>query len=247
MRSLPRSLSIRLKIQRQDRSVGAIMAIVFDAKECSLGDLSSAVLGATETLFFSRIGSSLRKRNYVLGRYAAKIALRSALDEPELKAIEINRGVFEHPVVQYDRNTRWEVSISHSQSLAIALAYPVGHPMGIDIEYIDAAHEQTILSQLSENEIGWVKRHEARTGELATALWTAKEALSKALRTGLMSPIEIYNVVELHSIDSGVWEGSFRNFPQYKARVWIGTSYTLSIVLPKRSAFALKGELRSIL
>jgi phosphopantetheinyl transferase len=35
------------------------------------------------------------------------------------------------------------------------------------------------------------------------ALWTAKEALSKVLCTGLMSPVEIYNLSEFSRISSG--------------------------------------------
>jgi len=78
--------------------------------------------------------------------------------------------------------------------------------------------------------------------EISTALWAAKEASSKALRSGLMSPVEIYNLAEFRAIDSGVLEGVFKNFAQHKVRIWIGSSHALSIVLAKRSVISLEGN-----
>jgi 4'-phosphopantetheinyl transferase len=71
---------------------------------------------------------------------------------------------------------------------------------------------------------------------LATALWTSKEALSKILCTGLTSPIQIYSLAEFNLIRLGTWEGLFQNFGQYRAMASIGSSYALSIVLPRNSA-----------
>ena len=44
----------------------------------------------------------------------------------------------------------------------------------------------------------------------------------------------------------GGWEGVFENFAQYKARVWIGSSHVLSIVVPKRSTLILEEQLHNI-
>ena len=57
--------------------------------------------------------------------------------------------------------------------------------MGIDVEQRDPDRYDTISSQLSERESGWVKACVRDKLEVATALWVAKEALSKALRSGL--------------------------------------------------------------
>jgi 4'-phosphopantetheinyl transferase len=119
--------------------------------------------------------------------------------------------------------------------------------MGIDIEGIDAARAETALSQLSEQEAGWTEGKPANKLETAIALWTAKEALSKALRTGLMSPIEIYNLAEFRKIGPGIWEGLFLNFAQYKARVWIGSTSVLAIILPKKSTMLTDPDLSGIL
>jgi hypothetical protein len=57
-----------------------------------------------------------------------------------------------------------------------------------------------------------------------------------------MSPVQIYNLAEFQQIDSGVWEGCFQNFAQYKVRVCAGSCYALSIALPKRSMIDEVGD-----
>jgi 4'-phosphopantetheinyl transferase len=92
-----------------------------------------------------------------------------------------------------------------------------------------------------------VTRFGGNTLEIATALWTIKEALSKVLCTGLMAPIQVYNLTEFQPIDSGIWESLFQNFGQYKAVTWIGSSHVLSLVLPKRSSLSLECNVRDVL
>jgi 4'-phosphopantetheinyl transferase len=241
--NLPRTVSYPVKIHREGTCLSAMLVIAFHDFSCSCwSETASEILGTNETAYFSTLRFARRQETYLLGRYAAKVALSKVLAEPDLKAIEIERGVFEQPVVRCDGNGGWDVTISHAGSLAVVLAYPTGHPMGIDIERIDPAGRETILSQLSEQERKWLHLSVSQKLEIATGLWAAKEALSKVLRSGLMSPVKIYNLAEFHAIDSGVLEGFFENFAQYKARIWIGASYALSIVLPKRSVIGLEGN-----
>jgi phosphopantetheinyl transferase (holo-ACP synthase) len=114
--------------------------------------------------------------------------------------------------------------------------------MGIDLEQVDPGQHETILSQLSEREIGWLNLYPAERFQLASALWAAKESLSKVLRTGLMANIRVYDLAEFNLIDSREWEGFFENFAQYKGRVWIGSKHVLSIALPKRSTLIFGGS-----
>jgi 4'-phosphopantetheinyl transferase len=244
---LLRTVSDPVTIRRGNTHLAARLVLAYRDSSCPCLELAVQILGQPEWAYFSTLRFARRQESYLLGRYAAKVALTELLVEPDLKAIEIKRGVFEQPVVWYDRNARWEVTISHAEGLAVAMAYPAGHPMGIDIERIDSTHREAILSQLSEKETGWVDASVTDTLPIATALWTAKESLSKALRTGLMRPVNVYNLTQFSAVDSGIGEACFENFAQYKARVWIGSSYALSIALPKRSALAFEGNLRAVL
>jgi 4'-phosphopantetheinyl transferase len=212
------------------------LAFAFEREFVGLVQRAHHFLGPTESAYFSNLQFIRRQRSYLLGRYAAKLALGKLSGEPNLQSIEILRGVFDQPVVSHAGSTSFGVSMSHSATMAAALAFPTAHPMGIDIELIDPKHDQTLRSQLSAEEISWIRQADVSELELATALWTAKEALSKVLCSGLMSPIHIYNLSELRSIGHKFWEGSFQNFGQYRAVMWIEDSLGLSVVLPKRSS-----------
>jgi len=243
---LPRTLQYPITIRRGEMGLKAMMVIAFDDRSSTWMEAVTELLGENEAAYFSTLRFARRQGSYLLGRYAAKTALSSVLAEPDLRAIEIERGVFEQPIVRCGRNGRWEVTISHTEDLAAALAYPAGHPMGVDLEQIDPGQHETILSQLSEREIGWLNLHSADRFQFASALWAAKESLSKVLRTGLMANIRVYDLTEFNLIDSRAWEGFFENFAQYKARVWIGSNHVLSITCPKRSTLVLEEQLYNI-
>jgi phosphopantetheinyl transferase len=51
--------------------------------------------------------------------------------------------------------------------------------------------------------MNWVKAIGGNKPEIATALWTTKEALSKILCTGLMTPIQVYNLTEFQPLALG--------------------------------------------
>ncbi len=234
---LPRTVSHSLCIQRGETCLTAMLVMAFEDGPGSFTELAAEFLGPLETAYFSTLRSERRQKSYLLGRYAAKLALREPLSEPNPKGVEILKGVFEQPIVHSGGKGGWGVTISHSESLAVCLAFPAGHPFGVDVERIDQARQETIRSQLSPQEIAWVDSAPTDGQRVATALWASKEALSKVLTTGLMTPLHIYNLSEFSRIDSGIWEGWFQNFGQYKVRVWAGASYVLSIAMPKRSVF----------
>ena len=242
------SLPVRLyplDFRREEKRIRGALVLVFDDQAFSVNELAGEMLGPIEAAYFATLGLARRQRSYLLGRYAAKLGLGKLLPELDLRDIEVTRGVFEQPVVQ--GRAGFSVTISHTGSLAGALAYPTGHPIGIDIEVIEPARYQTILTQLSESEKRLIETSTADRYQIATALWAAKEALSKVLTTGLMSPIQIYNLAEFQRLDKGTWEGLFQNFAQYKVKVWIGSSYAFAMVFPKRSVLGLDDDLSSVL
>jgi len=241
---LPRAVSWPLTIQRGEAQLSAALAVVFDDQSLVLNELAGELLGPTELAYFSTLPLGRRRHGYLLGRYAAKLALRDLLQESDFRIIQIGRGVFDQPLVLFAQKQGWGITISHTDSLAFALAFPTGHPMGIDAERIDSTCLETRFSQLSERETEWIETANLkRKPGLATALWTSKEALSKILCTGLTSPIQIYSLAEFNLIGLGTWEGLFQNFGQYKAIASICSSYALSIVLPRNSVLGGAGDI----
>ena len=73
-----------------------------------------------EAAYFATLRHEIRQSSYLLGRYAAKLALSELFSEPDLQAIEVVRGVFEQPILQYPRNSGYGVTISHAGPVAVA-------------------------------------------------------------------------------------------------------------------------------
>jgi 4'-phosphopantetheinyl transferase len=88
---------------------------------------------------------------------------------------------------------------------------------------------------MSPVEREWARSAGADELALSTLIWTAKEALSKALTCGLMSPMEIFNLAGIYPLGRRIWGGLFQNFGQYKFIGWISRTVAMSVVLPKKS------------
>ena len=98
---LPRAVSWPLTIQRGEAQLSAALAVVFDDQCLVLNELARELLGPTEFAYFSTLPFGRRRQGYLLGRYAAKLALRDLLQESDLRIIEIARGVFDQPIVLF--------------------------------------------------------------------------------------------------------------------------------------------------
>ena len=70
-----------------------------------------------------------------------------------------------------------------------------------------------------------------------TQLWTAKEALSKALRCGLTCPVELL-ATEGAAFRGDAVTGRFRNFGQYRFESVLAGPFAFSIVLPRSSSLS---------
>ena len=117
-----------------------------------------AFLSEAETAQLGRFQFAAKKQGFLLGRLAAKRALGVLLEEPDLRCIEIGAGVHGQPLVRHPRAGSAEVSVSHSHGLAVAVAFPAGYPMGVDLETVSAIRAATIMGELaaSAQEQAWL-------------------------------------------------------------------------------------------
>jgi 4'-phosphopantetheinyl transferase len=169
----------------------------------------------------------------MLGRFAAKNALASLVGEEDYRSISIERGIFGQPIVRHQPSIGYDISISHNRRQAVAIAFDAGHPMGIDIEEFEPALYETLLKAVPGEETRfWDRRSENPNPELLLVLWTVKEALSKALRCGMMTPTSVLAIESLDRSGSCRYQSVFRNFGQYKALSWLSEGTVISIVLP---------------
>tara|TARA_B110000259_G_scaffold145630_1_gene164045 strand:- start:9843 stop:10556 length:714 start_codon:yes stop_codon:yes gene_type:complete len=184
-------------------------------------------LSKEEKNFYVSLSNMYQKDAYLLGRIAAKRAISHLVKIKDLKGFSILNGIFGQPVVSGVNISGIQISISHKNDMAIAVAFFDFTPLAVDLEKIRLGSLEEIKSQLSQSEVN----NFAHNDSMATLLWTVKESLSKALKTGLMTNLKIYEISELIRKDH-YYICYFRNFPQYKCYSYFFDDMVFSIIFP---------------
>ncbi|MFD2786748.1 4'-phosphopantetheinyl transferase family protein [Hymenobacter rubripertinctus] len=179
-----------------------------------------------------------RQREFLHGRMLAKrglAALGVATRAPEMA---IQPGCFGQPLVAGDGLHGHGISISHAGPAWVgALAFREQVPMGLDIELISQRPGRALATRLTATEHALI----ANQGEWgATALWAAKEALAKLLRTGLSSPFPLFEVTGLTAMN-GYCEVRFHFFPHLSAAVFHLGSAMLALAVPAAATVQADG------
>jgi phosphopantetheinyl transferase len=157
--------------------------------------LAHAALGSEERARWYDIPeTSPRRIDWLLGRLAAKEAARLHLVEsegwePALPDIGVVNDPLGRPRLAHVAGRRPlalpEISISHRDSLAAVLAVERGHRPGVDIERLQAERRSNGLDRgFDEAELKLGEKVFGGDGKIV--LWSAKEAVSKVIGTGLV-------------------------------------------------------------
>lgn len=181
------------------------------------------------------------RENFLVGRLAAKSALGAYLAEPDWRRIELVRGVFGQPVVNHAGACGVEVSLSHSAGLAVAMAFPREHPVGVDLQRVDESSAATVRNELKllPAERSWAQSGAVEETAALVLLWTVRESLGKALRCGLTCPLELLGAGEIRAAGEGVWESRYLSFSEFRCLSWVRAEFVLSIALPKATELLL--------
>jgi len=190
-------------------------------------------LHTQERNYYNTLTHEKRIRSYLIGRYVAKQAVAAVTGEVDLTNICIESGVFTQPIVVSGKQNI-QVSITHCEHCGAAIAFPEAHPMGIDIEKINPAKRYVLESQITENEQKQIRSREFSYDTGLALLWTAKEAISKVLKTGFMVPLQVFEISKIQLYDHYMIT-YYKNFAQYKAISFSINSYMCSIVCPLRT------------
>jgi 4'-phosphopantetheinyl transferase EntD len=228
---LDSSYKSALLLQRHDKQLTASLCVSrlpLDSLKVNTLDF----LHVKEQTYFTSLQYPKRQYSYLLGRFCAKHAISNYLQNKSLSSTLIENGVFNQPIVYHPFPTDVEISISHTDSMGAALAFPNAHPMGIDLEMINEAHVTTIKSQLTLIEQQKAALFSENEPLVCTLLWTVKEALSKALKCGFMISFELFEIEEIKHKENYV-ESSFKHFQQFKALSFPLAETVCSLVYPK--------------
>lgn len=156
-----------------------------------------AVLNPVERQEWKKLTGTIRSRSeWLLGRAAAKDSVRHLLRRKfgtSLGAADITiatdgkgrpivAGGWNGSLSQHPR-----ISIAHTQGLAVAVAIDAERKRtpGIDVELLREPEPSFLEGAFSASDLRLLPPGEAAFAEWALRLWCAKEALSKALGTGL--------------------------------------------------------------
>ena len=149
-----------------------------------------AWVGPREAQVLARIGVAKRRRDWRLGRFAAKEGLRRwllaaaqpACDPEEIEILAAADGAPE--VFLFGEALPVSLSISHSEGTALVVLGGPQTALGCDVEQVSARSARFVSDYFAPEEGAWVARHE-HEALAVTLIWSAKESALKALRAGL--------------------------------------------------------------
>lgn len=221
----------RLELLRPDRTEAAWLGAAKVEEFARIDEHIDDFLSNAERDAYRALVADRRRKSWLLGRVAAKRAAAASLETDDLRALEIARGIFGDPRLCVPMAHPPGLSISHAGPVAVAVAHPAGHVMAVDVEEVRPRQADAIASQLTPREVEWAGGDHPRL----TALWTAKEALSKALRCGLTAPFRLLETKDIVEDNVGCLTGRFENFGQYRFVARVEADAVLTLVLPFRT------------
>lgn len=165
-----------------------------------------------------------------------------------LRAFEIGNGERGEPVVRPDdlqsphlfatgatdggcKPPAHAVSLSHVNGLGVAVAFPAGAQVGLDLELIDVWRAETVRKgvPLSAEETAWLKVTALPEATALLLLWTVRESLGKALGCGLACKWETLALQRIEVVGEGICSGQFLHHPQFHCASWVGPEAVMSL------------------
>jgi len=215
-----------------------------DAFPCEPAVLADLILSPGEREHWNAMpGVEKRRHEWLLGRAAAKEAVRMLLEEKldlvlSPKEIEIAPDAYGRPRVKYcgagihacgGSPDPPSLSIAHSQGTAVALAVLNSCALvGIDLESLTRRREdfEAIAFSPDERRLLAALPPDSRQ-EWALRMWCAKEAVGKALGRGLSAGLQAFHITRADTasgmIEVELRDGALKQFPQLQ-----GTSLAVS-------------------
>lgn len=176
-----------------------------------------------------------RRQSLLAGRRAAKDALGLLAPELDRRDIRVLPGLFGQPVVTMPGRANVQVTLAHAGAAALAFAHPEACLMGVDLERFVPAHLGALREQTTAREREAVRvAMPGEEGLQLLLLWSLKEALSKALRTGLTVPFALLEVTHLSPVQGGL-TAQFANFAQYEGLAFAANPFVAAVVRPRRA------------
>ena len=223
--------TFELKLARDESPGPAALAVAWVVGDGGASLDATGWLRGEEVLRGNRITHAGVRCDFLLGRMAAKTALSACLPGVPPAAWEIQRGCWHQPLVRGPA-AGLAVTLAHHRGVAVALAYDDRGMAGIDLEPLDRDIQEAVASQVSAGETVWAQ---AATGAPGWhLLWTAREALGKFMRSGLLRPQVLAATHDWTRCAAG-WSAHFAPDDLITARSVVAKEYAVTWALPKAS------------
>ena len=166
-----------------------------------------AWLSTDERAAVARLSVPKRRDDWLLGRWAGKRVLVATGLAPSAEEVSILASASGAPeAFVLGRPAGVALSLTHSHGVAVALLGPAGTRVGVDLERIEERTEGFLADWFTGAEQGFVAASPAEGRALAaTLVWSAKEAVMKALREGLRIPPKAVEVTPERGAADGTW------------------------------------------
>ncbi|MCY3414055.1 MAG: SDR family NAD(P)-dependent oxidoreductase [Candidatus Heimdallarchaeota archaeon] len=157
----------------------SIVSVDVDPLQDVLEEFVTTFLTVNEQARYSGIKVGKKRKEWLAGRIAAKIALSRELRVPP-QTIDILKDENKAPFCIY-HDTEVAVSISHSNGIAMAVVNAA-----VDVEKVEPRDETFTKQMFSDDER---ERLDFSSDEQVTRYWSTKEAHLKRMRIGLKTEI----------------------------------------------------------
>lgn len=207
--------------------------------KCDMRDIDNlsdniGILSKDEQRIYQDFKYEKRQKDYLLGRYAAKTSVETILQGIEIKDISVLNGIFHQPYLEIkgNNNPNLQISMTHSNGIAIALAFTPNIICGIDLERICNQKTNAMRTVLTVREKSMLLSQPADALKFLTTLWTAKESLAKILCAGFMCKQEILEISDV-CYKNQCLIGNYLYFPQYRYMSKEIGGFCLTFALPR--------------
>ena len=141
-----------------------------------------------------------RRRDWLLGRWTAKLALLeiSGLSRQHIRRFEIDSAPSGAPLPRLDGSPYpVGLSLSHSHDRAFSTVSRGETALGCDIELVEPRSTFFVETYFTDSERAYVDNADSSDRDsLITKIWSAKESTLKALQTGLRADTRSVEVID---------------------------------------------------
>src|SRR5665648_250238 len=147
-------------------------------------------LSESEKQFLATLRFPKRRHDWLLGRWTAKYLLQKVHPNgrtEKIQDISILKAKNGAPYALLEqKNLSGMLSLTHRDQLAVAAWCPQASiKIGVDLEEVEHKHDNFINDFFTTDEAAWVfELPAAQRAWSASLIWSAKEAMLKALQTG---------------------------------------------------------------